>query len=156
MKKTAEERFWNKVDVRGPDECWKWTAYANRQGYGRIRVDGKSVRTHRFSWVLAYPEGAIEKLCVLHKCDTPSCVNPSYLFLGTQLDNVKDRDQKERQAVGERVGTAKLTRDQVLDIYNDPRSLKEIAQDYPVSQMSIGDIKRGKRWGHITKHNGLM
>lgn len=66
-----------------------------RDGYGRIRVDGKSWLAHRFSWVLAngpIPEG----MYVCHRCDNPPCINPEHLFLGTQTDNMRDMAAKGR------------------------------------------------------------
>lgn len=35
LKNNCLERFWTKVDVRGPDECWPWLA-AITDGYGRF------------------------------------------------------------------------------------------------------------------------
>lgn len=29
-------------------------------------------------------------LWVLHKCDTPLCINPNHLYAGTPADNVRD------------------------------------------------------------------
>ena len=34
-------RFWAKVDVCGPDECWPWMAGLSGNGYGRFKLDGK-------------------------------------------------------------------------------------------------------------------
>lgn len=86
------DRFFKHVDKT--DACWLWIG-AKSRGYGYFRVFGKSVRAHHFSWETRY--GKIpEKLCVLHKCDVPACVNPDHLFLGTQIDNIRDRDQKGR------------------------------------------------------------
>ena len=91
---TIQERFWSKVDRSG--ECWLWTA-AKVQGYGSF--DGR--RAHRVAWELAYgpiPKGVgYHGTCVLHRCDTPACVNPAHLRLGTQADNMADRDAKGRQ-----------------------------------------------------------
>jgi len=98
MRGTLEERFWAKVDKRGPDECWIWNGYRNRDGYGIIGSGGDHgplIKTHRVAWVLTngpIPDG----LCVLHKCDVPSCCNTRHLFLGTQADNNSDMRIKGR------------------------------------------------------------
>jgi hypothetical protein len=90
-----EVRFWEKVE-KG-DGCWLWTAATNQQGYGRFSVDrvGTLWLAHHFAWVLAYgdiPDG----LWVLHHCDTPACVRPDHLWLGTVTDNVRDMIAKGR------------------------------------------------------------
>jgi len=91
-----EERFWDKVDKS--DGCWLWTAALNPDGYGRfvVQMSPQKVRgAHRVAWELmngAIPNG----LSVLHQCDTPACVNPEHLFLGTQQDNVADMVAKGR------------------------------------------------------------
>lgn len=75
--------------------CWLWTGNPNRDGYGKTKIDGKTVLVHRLSWLLSEHEDPGD-LFVLHKCDVPCCVNPAHLFLGTQADNVADRVRKGR------------------------------------------------------------
>jgi hypothetical protein len=79
--------------------CWLWIAYVDQKGYGRLstNVRTKPERAHRLSYQVF--KGPIEnKKHVLHKCDTPSCVNPEHLFLGTSFDNMRDMSEKNRHS----------------------------------------------------------
>lgn len=92
-------RFWPKVAVRGTDECWLWTgSLTTSGGYGQIartRAEGPA-RANRISWEMANGRPVPEGLIVLHDCDTPACVNPAHLRLGTQDENCKDMSRKGR------------------------------------------------------------
>jgi hypothetical protein len=82
--------------------CWLWTANVNRDGYGLMcgsRRGRKQFLAHRIAWELfrgPIPIG----MQVLHRCDTPSCVRPDHLFLGTHADNMLDKVRKGRQRNG--------------------------------------------------------
>lgn len=90
-------RFWAKVDRSG--ECWAWTGETNNQGYGRFvfwhEGERKRVFAHRMSLVLAGVDLADSEV-VMHSCDTPPCVNPAHLSIGTQTDNMRDALAKGR------------------------------------------------------------
>lgn len=91
--KTTEERFWAKVQKT--DNCWNWLASRGTYGHGVFGFDGKSTAAHRYSYQLhkgIIPEG----LLVCHTCDTPGCVNPEHLFLGTYKENMEDMSRKGR------------------------------------------------------------
>jgi hypothetical protein len=93
----AEERFWRNVDKTG--ECWTWTGGRAIDGYGSFYADGAGIAAHRFSYQLhngPIPAG----LVICHRCDNPPCVRPDHLFLGTQLDNVRDMFSKDRNVSG--------------------------------------------------------
>lgn len=86
-------QFWEKVDRTSG--CWLWAAGKNNQGYGVCFLDGRRTYVHRLSWELhrgPIPSG----LYVCHTCDTPLCLNPDHLFLGTQRDNMADASAKGR------------------------------------------------------------
>lgn len=92
---SAADRFWQKVITHGPDECWEWTGSKGFKGYGQLRINGRIVAAHRFSYELhngPIPDG----LDCLHECDNPPCTNPEHLFLGTALDNHLDMAAKGR------------------------------------------------------------
>jgi len=79
------------------DGCWKWLKRIFHTGYASVNIGKrKTILAHRASWIIH--KGAIpDNLFVLHSCDNRSCTNPEHLFLGTQLDNVRDMDNKGRR-----------------------------------------------------------
>lgn len=110
--KPLADRFWAKVQrTPDPDGCWLWTACRNEHGYGQIRVGGavgRAVLAHRVAYVLTF--GAFpEAQHVLHRCDTPACVNPAHLYLGDDAANHVDMVVRGRSTARERNPRARLT-----------------------------------------------
>lgn len=149
------ERFRNKVRVAGPDECWEWTAHRGFDGYG-IYVPGPergNARAHRYAFERTIGPIPLDTLCVLHRCDNPSCVNPKHLFLGTRGTNVRDCTRKGRRARGEKNPAAKLQQKQVEMI----RSLwvgmevqqRYLARLYGVTSRVVFDIVHRHKWRHV-------
>lgn len=107
MTFAEEARFWAKVDRSGgPEACWLWLAgVRNDDGYGQFRLGGRMQQAHRIAYEQAngpIPDG----LHVLHRCDVRRCVNPGHLFIGTNADNMADRNAKGRQSRGAKHSSA--------------------------------------------------
>lgn len=93
-------------------------------------------------------------LQVLHTCDIRNCVYPGHLFLGTQLDNMRDKVNKKRQAVGDKHGRAKMTNRQAQECLDAWRtgtiSQGQLAKKYGVVQTTIGDLVNRKTWKNLS------
>jgi len=151
-----DDRFWSKVSKQ-PGGCWLWDANKNNQGYGLFRPGGSAPKelAHRLSYADRF--GPIERgLWVLHRCDTPACVNPDHLFLGDCQANVADMLSKGRGnhkgAPGTSNGNALLTDAQVIALRRDyiaglPRT--ELAWKHGVPLASLSDYTNGKAWRHL-------
>jgi hypothetical protein len=143
--------FWAQVEVVG--ECWEWKGQRNVKGYGSVKVAGKSLLAHRLSYLL-YVGRLTPGHSVCHRCDNPPCVRPDHLFAGTAKDNVEDMIRKGRNEAirGERVHSARLTADQVLEIRREaargvPR--RELGLRFGVSHGTISEIVTRRKWKHI-------
>lgn len=102
--KTTIQRFDEKWTPEPYSGCWLWSGALSDTGYGIFHFEGKLMGAHKASWVMRF--GKIgSKIDVCHRCDTPSCVNPSHLFTGTRSDNMQDCISKGRKRFHQGYGT---------------------------------------------------
>lgn len=147
------DRFFEKTCPEPTTGCLLWTgALDNKGAYGSIGTGepsgrGRQMKTapaHRVAWFLAH--GRWPSLHILHKCDTPACVNVDHLFEGTDLDNMRDCANKGRW-VGHKVLTIDLVRE--IRARWQPGSTRALAEEYDVSRSTILRTRRLKVWGRV-------
>ncbi len=145
---SVKERFDTHWVPEPNSGCWLWTAFCDTRGYGKFSFNGRNRMAHRASWEIhnsPIPSG----LFACHKCDTPACVNPEHLFLGTQLENKRDSMNKGRYQgglFGEAHKFSKLTEIQIEEIRASSVNQYQLAAAYGVSQSNISRIKSGETW----------
>lgn len=152
FRKLSEQEF-EKFFIGGlqpiPESgCFIWEGNTTKAGYG---VMCKKY-LHRYAYERAF--GAIPNgKHVLHRCDVPCCCNPKHLFLGTQIDNNNDRQNKGRARGGSMKGEEhpmhKFTASQISEIrmrYENGERQTSIAKAFNTSQGYISNIILGKNW----------
>lgn len=159
MNWTQDEinKFWSKVNYPGNDqECWEWTAYRDKDNYGKIEGYG----AHRRAW--EFYNGIIpNNLCVCHTCDNPPCCNPEHLFLGTSQENTQDKINKGRQIKGSEIGTAKMDETDVKQMLTNIleskyTSVQDILRDYIIAKSTFENIIYKNGWSLITQEFDML
>lgn len=144
----AAERFEQFVSPEPNTGCSLWFGgIHDKHGYGSFQFNKRRGLAHRWAWELYC--GEIPKgLSVLHECDNPYCVNTDHLFLGTRADNIQDMCAKNRQrgAVGQANGNAKLTAEQVVAIRASGNSIKSICEEFGIKKSMVFNIRAGVNW----------
>lgn len=135
------ERFWSKVDKRGPDECWEWQGRLRKDGYANFFFSKRSVLAHRQAFELH--NGRPANGVVMHSCNNKRCCNPAHLVEGTQQQNCIDAYRD-----GLKPKTLKLSGEEVAEI----RWLRaigarngDVAASYGISKQHVSSITSGHR-----------
>ncbi len=161
------ERFWSYVDSSaGPDACWPWIgALDDKNGYGLITIrrtedlppglpshsQSTTYGAHRVAYAILIgpiPDG----LDILHTCDFMPCVNAyEHLYPGTPQQNMDDRQERDRDAHGERNGNVHLTESMAREIFSIKGQYSSLAVEkwFPVSSSTILRIWNKQLWKHI-------
>jgi len=150
------------IDFESP--CQIWTRATARGGYPYAMVRGRMTIVTRFAWALSRGVrlSDIGGLVVRHiVCDTPGCINPFHLAIGTQKDNIGDckRQGRTKKAggrcpgnAGERSVHAKLTTDAVIAIRRlsaEGCRQRVLARRFGVCEDQISRIVRRVTWAHL-------
>lgn len=134
------------------DECIRWPYPQDRTGYGCMNVGAQKTRAHRFMCVLANGDPPSAEAEAAHNCGNAWCVNPRHLRWATVKENAADRILHGTAKRGHSNWKAKLSNDEALAAYTDPRTCREIAADHGVTPEAIGNLKAGRTWAWLTGH----
>lgn len=151
------ERFWEKVDIRGVDECWEWTHKRHESGYGIFWLDGKNRRANRVALILSGSIPEDDSLMALHSCDNPPCCNPNHLRWGSAKDNTQDFIERKGGFRGENSPTAIINDEVASGIMRsrvDGLPASMIAKKFGVTKSLVENITRGNAWSHLHGVNG--
>ena len=147
LTKDDEKRFWNKVSIKNPDDCWEWKKGLSH-GYGSFQLRGYNERAHRVAFIAS---GKMKNWnnCVLHKCDNPKCVNPDHLFEGTNGDNLIDMNIKGRSTNGKLNSEAVKVIKWMLKYKPKYGLATKLARLYKVNCSVISTIKHENTWKQV-------
>lgn len=136
LMERIRRRFWPKVVVGAQNECWLWTGTCDPGGYGRFWLARKSAIAHRVSWMLCHGNPSPD-IHVLHDCDTPPCVNPAHLHLGSHSDNMLEKARRGRR--GHQPSYGRTTPAMVTAIQRalPNTAIRQIARDLGVDAKTI-------------------
>lgn len=149
--RTLSRRLWSRIRKGGADECWPWIPCNGRNKYGMISKEGKNRHSHRVAYELHFGPFP-QHLDVLHKCDYKPCCNPNHLYLGTDLDNARDRAERGRncQAKGEKHWNASLSEEQVVEIRtlfsSGSVSMTTLGKRFGIARPQVARIVYGFSW----------
>lgn len=154
---TPTERFWRYVSKS--DGCWEWTGAKSPQGYGQLRVAGRTINATRLSIQIHTGQVLDRHDYACHHCDNPGCVRPDHLFVGTCSDNFQDMARKHgwpkrpHQPRGSKVKNSRLTEEDVKIIRSSyvPRVVTraQLAKRFGVSVATINEVVYRRYWRHV-------
>ena len=133
------------------DKCLLWPFGVDRDGYGRVKIEGIESRSHRVVFFLHY--GHWPEPCALHSCDTPGCCNLRHISSGTNKQNQNQKAARGRSLRGVQQHDAKLTDDLVRQIRIEYKPYRfgfhRLANKYGVTKPIIRGIINGRLWRHV-------
>lgn len=150
--KTPYEKLSGKISIDFNRKCTHlWTGAVGSKGYGMFKMPTKLTTAHRALWTVTYGEPGPE-FQVCHKCDNRLCVTLEHLFLGTNQENVDDRESKGRGAKGELSGMAKYDKSTVMLVrflYSIGTRPKDLSDWFEMPRATVRNIVKRVSWASV-------
>lgn len=149
-KRTNREIIEHDIQHRGRNSgCWEWHGSIGPRGYGRVSINRKNQTVHRY--VLQFLGHDMSGLHARHRCRSRNCYNPDHLEPGTPKENQADR-LRDGTRFGEVVGSAKLSRSQVVEIraIGTAMTQVQIANRFGISARQVRNILNRRSWPHVS------
>ena len=169
-RKSEEERFWEKVDIKADEECWEWLGSKDPDGYGYFTKEshgmgeqkGKTIMAHRYSLMMKLKNFDLPaSVLTRHTCDNRSCVNPNHLIEGSAKENSQDMVERNRQTCGQKHYCAKMSEEtakKIIEEYTADKqngrlygSLERLAERYNLSKQVVYRLVSGQTWKHLNR-----
>jgi hypothetical protein len=87
FKQKTIERFYSNIFFNERIFCWEWKGLLNGDGYGVLKANNKTMRAHKFSYILHMGDVPEHKE-LDHLCCNKMCCNPEHLEAVTHRENV--------------------------------------------------------------------
>lgn len=157
---SVSDRFWNKVQRGGPDDCWPWLGAKTTWGHGMFWVSAVRKRQSAHAIALELSSGIVrpEGMHCCHRCDNPECCNPAHLYYGTPAQNSSDMVTRSRNARGSHKVNALLSEAQVIEIrarYFAGETAASLASEFGIQPGHLSNITRGRMWRSTAGPVGL-
>jgi HNH endonuclease len=160
--KEFSKRFWERIDIKGRNDCWIWHGciVGSLSKYGGVSYKGRMTKAHRLAWQLTFKRKIPKGKLACHKCDNKLCCNPYHIFIGTQRDNMLDMFRKGRgnrtPMRGDKNHRTKITKEQASEIkrlrYKMALPLSEISLRVKVSKTTVSSICSGRSWRWVGRY----
>lgn len=132
-------------------KCWVWTGPTNRGGYGIVNFYNQKFLAHRILYKILNGVDLRDEDCVCHTCDNPKCVNPDHLWIGTRVDNNKDRHEKGRTHRNPKLLSEDKVRNILKRYFENGELARSLAKEYNVSLSYMVSILKGDKWKHLDR-----
>lgn len=132
-------RLWEKVRVRGSDECWLWSGAKDSDKYGTFFFNRGHIKVHRLVWMITHRESIKDKF-VSHMCENNDCCNPRHLYLAVKI---------VRPRIVRRENGMKLDRPRALDIrmlHSMGTPIKDLVEKFGVTRSTVRSVVNYKTW----------
>lgn len=131
------------------DDCLRYP-FALAKGYGQVWISGIKYSAHRFICAEINGPPPTKNHAAAHSCGHSWCVNPRHISWKTYAENEADKFIHGTRGLGEKAPGSKLKEQEVRKILSMEGTHTQIAERFGVAPTTIGAIKSGKIWGHLS------
>lgn len=124
--------------------CWNWQLPYNERARNIYwKLGGKNVIPYRLVYELVHGVVLRSDQLILHSCDNRICCNPTHMRIGTNQENVDERQARERFGLPHNVVRA------IKKLISLGVSDQTIADRYGLSRRHINSIRNGKAYSYV-------